>query len=371
MTVTKFKTKSGFSYRVRWRERGKRRTRTFRCEHEAHEFDDTVDREDRRRSEDDVPSDWFPHELVAKPEGDPLVSDLLEEYSEDFVLRGCKSERSLRCELKTLNRHFGDTRASEINIRVLRHYQVKRRRDGKAAATVNKELANLRAAFSLAEKLEVIAASPRFPPKLRCAPPRQGFITWAQYVYIRSWLPEWGQPVLDFGYYSGWRRNEVVGLRRAEVDLTERFVRLDPSRSKNGLGRNIPLYGFGLEAINAAMRRPSVDGHLFCRDDGKRIPTGSWHETWRVATAAARSPGVLFHDLRRTVVRRMEIAGIPRKVAMAWVGHRTEGIYQRYSITTEADLVAAAQTTVRLLGGKDPDNREYRLDGSVQKLLDV
>ena len=35
-------------------------------------------------------------------------------------------------------------------------------------------------------------------------------------------------------------------------------------------------------------------------------------------------------------------AGVPRKVAMALVGHQTEAMYRRYDIVTDADLHAAA-----------------------------
>ena len=38
----------------------------------------------------------------------------------------------------------------------------------------------------------------------------------------------------------------------------------------------------------------------------------------------------------------MERAGVPRKVAMMIVGHRTEAMYRRYDIVTESDLHAAA-----------------------------
>ena len=38
----------------------------------------------------------------------------------------------------------------------------------------------------------------------------------------------------------------------------------------------------------------------------------------------------------------MERAGVPRKVAMTLVGHRTEAMYRRYDIVTDGDLRDAA-----------------------------
>jgi len=81
---------------------------------------------------------------------------------------------------------------------------------------------------------------------------------------------------------------------------------------------------------------PDVFPHLAGPHRGARI--AEFRKAWRQACRKAGLPGLLVHDLRRSAVRNMERAGVPRSHAMKVTGHKTEAVYRRYAIVSDADL---------------------------------
>ena len=79
------------------------------------------------------------------------------------------------------------------------------------------------------------------------------------------------------------------------------------------------------------------------KKSGARITASGFDKAWRLARVAAGCPGRIPHDFRRTAVRNLEQAGVPRSVAMKLTGHKTESVYRRYAIVSPGDLRSAAR----------------------------
>ena len=74
-------------------------------------------------------------------------------------------------------------------------------------------------------------------------------------------------------------------------------------------------------------------------------------KAWRQACRGGRAcPGRIPHDFRRTAVRNLERAGVPRSAAMKMVGHKTEAIYRRYAIVDEACCARGRRSSRRRRG---------------------
>ncbi|TMQ31194.1 MAG: hypothetical protein E6K65_02300, partial [Nitrospirae bacterium] len=89
--------------------------------------------------------------------------------------------------------------------------------------------------------------------------------------------------------------------------------------------------------------------HLFVHLHGCYTgqPVQDFRKAWSQACERVGLVGMLRQDFRRSAVRNMERAGVPRSVAMKISGHKTESIYRRYAIVSESDIQDA---TRRLLG---------------------
>ena len=146
----------------------------------------------------------------------------------------------------------------------------------------------------------------------------------------------------------------MLTLERRQLDLDAGTLRLDAGDTKNDDGRVVYLTAElevalqeQIERVEALQRRLGrIVPWLFPHFHGRQR-AGQRREdiraAWTHACRAAGIPGRLPHDFRRTAVRNMERAGVPRSVAMKLTGHRTETVYRRYAIVSDAELREAAR----------------------------
>jgi integrase len=85
----------------------------------------------------------------------------------------------------------------------------------------------------------------------------------------------------------------------------------------------------------------------------------NFERAWARACRAAGYPGRLVHDLRRSGIRNLVRAGVPERVVMSISGHRSRSTFDRYNITSETDLQAAAaqlDAARKAVATKTPDS---------------
>ncbi len=278
--------------------------------------------------------------------------DLAELIVADYTVNERKSMRSVHTALKRLREVFGNDRALDITTVRIKTYIAMRRETGLENATIQKDLAALRRMFNLALEDGKVSTRPHVP-NLETSNPRQGFFEAADLDAVIKELPEPIRPVVRFAALTGWRRGEVLPLQWAQVDFNAGEVRLWDS--KNGEPRVFPFRVLApLQALLEEQRectrklereRRALIPHVFHRNGH---PILEIKQAWQGATKRAGLEGWLFHDLRRTAVRNLERAGVPRSVAMKLTGHKTEAVYRRYAIADAAALAEGVEKLARL-----------------------
>jgi integrase len=267
--------------------------------------------------------------------------DLAQILLDDYKANGRHSTRRAKSATQNLRRFFADSRAIDITEDRLNAYTVFRQEEKAANATINREFAALKRAFRLAGKK--VGLPPRFR-MLRENNARKGFFEPEQFKAVLQHLPEHLKSVFEVAYITGWRvPSEVLTRKWQHVDLAANWLRLDPGESKNSEGRMFPLTPELRDILSQqqektrhlekAMER--VIPWVFHRN-GK--PIKDYYGAWDEACRLAGLPDRIAHDLRRTAVRNLERAGVPRSASMKMTGHKTESVYRRYAIVDEAML---------------------------------
>ncbi len=305
---------------------------------------------------------------------DLSVADAAKLVEADYQVNERKSLTDALGRIKHLVAYFGSMKLSQVTTATIKAY-IKHRRaeerlvsrertvlnaDGTVTvvpevrrrpsnAQINRETTVLGRMFSLARQDDKIINRPHIPKLKEPAQPRKGFFEYGDFVKMRDHLDPALRNIAEFEYVTGWRIDtEVLPLQWRQVDFAAGEVRIDDPRStKNEQARVFPFtreLRRTLEAqrkLTEGLDSPYVFCHLAGVRVGKRFSYGGFYKAWQRAVRAAGVARVP-HDFRRTAIRNLERDGVPRSVAMAMVGQKTEEVYRRYAIVDEAMIREAA-----------------------------
>jgi integrase len=294
-----------------------------------------------------------------------LIDLVIEDYTDNH--RRSTTDAKLRAE-RHLRPRLGEIRAADFGSQQIKRYIADRRRADAANATINRELSVIRRGYSLALRSDppLVVRAPHIP-KLSENNVRQGFLEHSQYLTLLDLLPDHLKAIFVVGYHVGVRAGELRQLEWPQVDFSAGEIRLTGSQTKNQRPRTLPIYGdmrVWLEQQKDQRDQLWPSCPCVFHYSGRRL--GKHLRGWRRACVAAGMPGLLFHDLRRSAVRNMERAGIPRNVAMSITGHRTESVYRRYDIVSKQDLTSAARKLEQYLATASTGTIPGTVRGTVQ-----
>ena len=274
-------------------------------------------------------------------------NDLADDYLADFRINEKKSLVHAEIKVRRLKTFFDGYRVPEITTPKIQKYIEKRLEEGKANATINRELSALKRILNLGLR-QTPPKVDRVPfiPMLKENNVRKGFFEHSDFIALRDALRSHLKGFVTFAYKTGWRVSEIRDLTWSQVDLDNNIVRLESGETKNAEARTIYLDKELKEIfLNQKARQrelSKISNYVFMNSAGT-IKIRNFGRSWERACTDAKIGKRLFHDFRRTAVRNMVRAGIPERVAMLISGHKTRSVFERYNIVSETDLKIASQ----------------------------
>jgi site-specific recombinase XerD len=281
---------------------------------------------------------------------DLTFEDLSKLIVTDYKNNGRKNLYNLeKSIIPKLTEGFGGLKVTDIRTAQVEEYKSGRLLSGAAAATVNRELAALKRMFRLGIRQEKITVMP-YIGLLAEHNVRKGFLERDQFTIILGHVPEQCRALFEVAYITGWRvESELLTRQWSNVQFRGAgCLRIEPGEAKDSTqGREFPFTAWLRNVLERQRdwvdeiekREERVIPWVFCRDNGKQLT--DFRKPWREACATVGIKRIP-HDFRRTAVRNLELAGVPRTTAMAMVGHKTESIYRRYSIQDAVTLASGA-----------------------------
>jgi integrase len=184
--------------------------------------------------------------------------------------------------------------------------------------------------------------------------PRQGFIEDETFEKLHAAIAEAGvKAMVLVAYRLGFRKSELQNI--LVMQYADGWLRLFAGATKNSEARAVALPNDVNDAVAKCAEGKLPDAYLFTWPDGSRIK--DFRGAWAKATAAAGVPELIFHDLRRSAVRRMRQRGVPTATAMRITGHRTRMVFDDYDAANASNARMAKLADARDLksrGAKAP-----------------
>lgn len=261
----------------------------------------------------------------------PFLDEYATLYLETYSKTNKKPQSHRRDQLSIahLKAFFRGRRLGEVQPMDIERYRRRRLEEGRAPATVNREIACLKHMFSCACRDKVVLTNPvKGIRMLREDNVRTQVISADEekrLLRCARWLTRW---FMIFALDTGARLSEILGLRWENVDLSRRMITL--VGTKSGRDREIPI-SRRLMVVLLALKRRRTSEFVFSRRNGDQVV--SVREGFRAALdrAGLADKKYTCHTLRHTFATRLVEQGVHLFTIQQLLGHSTITMTARYS----------------------------------------
>jgi integrase len=273
----------------------------------------------------------------------------------------------------------------ELTQWTLDKWRSERKRADIAAATINRDVANLKACLSRAVKWGVIETHPltELKPFSTDRRPLVRYLSETEERRLRRALAEreerlrqgrysgneWRatrgyptlkviadndyadhlQPMVLLALNTGMRRGEIFALTWGHVNFDQRMLTVAGANAKSGNTRHIPLNDESVTVLKRWRGAGRSHGLVFPSDEGK--PFNNIRKSFEGILKAARIRSFRFHDLRHHFASQLVMRGVDLNTVRELLGHSDLKMTLRYAhLAPEHKAAAVARLGTAIAG---------------------
>jgi len=306
---------------------------------------------------------------AARIEGDKakvrLLRGFLEHKYRPWVVAERKTGDEMLQRIQFNFRDLLDRPLCEITQWVAEKWRAEQLKRGKSKATVNRDMAALRAALSKAVEWGLIDIHPlaKLRPikgdrlikvrylsydeedRLRGALAARNDRLKAVRTSANDWRRERGYelypdltgciyadhltPMVVLSLNTGLRRGEVFSLTWNSVNFQTKTLTVEGTTAKSGQTRHIPLNDEALDVLRQWRNPTNKEALVFPGKNGTRL--NNVRKSWAGALKMASIIGFRWHDLRHDFASKLVMAGVPLNTVRDLLGHADLTTTLRYA----------------------------------------
>ena len=255
----------------------------------------------------------------------------IERFAETYLERNLhlRSYKRVDLSVRTLLKFFKGRTLRSISVDDIQNYISKRRREGVANGTINRELACLKSMLYEAIKSKEVRSNPVKQVKFLPEPPgRTRMLDLDEAQRLIDAADPHMKPVIITALNTGLRLREILTLKWNQVHIASTFDPfIEVDRTKNNKRRAVPLNDDMIELLEGIEKRG--DGYVFHGVHGRPITVIK--EPWQRALLKAGIVDFRFHDLRHTFASHFVMNGGDILTLKEILGHSSMKMVDRYA----------------------------------------
>ena len=273
-------------------------------------------------------------------------SPRFEDYAKVYLTYSMSSKRSYDSDVSTfkaLSAFFEGYKLSKITPFLVEKFKIERgkklsRMSKKpiAKSTINRELAILKAMFSMAVRDNKADTNPVKEVKFfKLDNKKERILTPEEIKRLLSECDGHTAPIVQVAINTAMRLREILYLKWSNVDFNRNIINV--TQTKSNKNRRVPMNSLVFKSLQGVQRKSE---YVFCNPE-----TGEPYHTIRTSfrNALKRSGlvDVRFHDLRHTSATMMVMGGVDLVTVKEILGHASIEMTMRYAHpTTEGKMGA-------------------------------